>query len=135
MGGVLGAEGGALVRRRRGWLGEERRKWSPTSEESPTNLVLRLDTSLLSRAVLLATFLSIISIFALSSWHRCSTSTRGVSEGTRGAVLSFLFVPWPRLASFSASELLSDKALDLLDLVEAMEEKDFCDSWISTPSI
>ena len=36
--------------------------------------------------------------------------------------LHFFLLDWPVLASFSASDVLSDSALDLLDLVEGKEE-------------
>lgn len=74
---------------------------------------------------MVATFRSIISILALSSWHRCSTSTNDVSrclfEDLNGEFRAFFRVLCfgLNLSLFSASELFSDAVLDRVDpLVE-----------------
>lgn len=116
-----GATVGVRVRIRRGVDEAERRKRSLPSSELVASLDLRLFTSLLRAAVLLATLFSIISILALSSWQRCSTSTRGVSVTVE--VRSRFCVLWFKLESFSASEVLSDRALDRLERVEGRGEE------------
>lgn len=80
----------------------------------------------------MATFRSIISILALSSWHRCSTSTKEESrcllDDLNGEFCVFFLVLCfgLNLASFSASELFSEAVLDLVDPLVASFAPDSC---------
>ena len=94
-------------------------------------------TSWFNCAVLFATFRSIISILALSSWHRCSTSTNEESrcrlDVLNGEFCVFFLVLCFGLSlkSFSASELFSDAVLDLVDPLVSSFAPDSCNAFSS----